>query len=697
MGFKAAFALGLSLICAVPCMNGQAIVAAEAPSKSQAQTAPPAEAQAQVNQAGNAFARYSGYSVRAVIFRNAQRVGQDELLKSLPAQPGQILDRDKVHASISQLFATGRFRTISAEVTPYPDRSLDLAFVVDEKLFIGSIVVYGAPRPPTENQLVNGSKLQLGQEFDEDAVAAGMERMKRLMAESGYFLPTLRMNSALDPQHQRINLSFIIERGDHAHLGQILVKGDSGYEPGKIRSITKLHPGQPVSAGRLSRGLARLRKKYQKSERLEAQVAVVDRNYHTDSNTLDYTLQIDRGPIVDVRLEGAKVRKGLIKKYVPIYEEGAVDEDLMSEGRRNLRDYFQTKGYFDANVDSKLTQKDGRDLVIFDIDRGVRHTFDDLVISGNKYFPTENLRERMAVQPADPLQRHGVFSNALLNHDVSVITGLYQANGFQKVNVTSKVDDDYKGKKGRLRVDINIEEGPQTLVHSVQINGNTHFTSDVLLEKLSTIEGQPFSSYLLGNDRDSIVSYYFDRGFPDVQVETTNQPTPNEANRQDVVFRVTEGRQVFVDKILISGLNYTQPFIVQREFRVKEGDAMSQSRILETQRRLYDLSIFNQADIAPANPEGDVSKKDLMVQVEEAKRYTFDYGLGIQAQTGNLNSDCQKISPNPTSPQVCNPTGTTGFSPLATFGVTRSNFRGRDDTIVFRTNVGRLEQTVLLS
>lgn len=658
---------------------------------------PPSTQEAAANQAGSAFSRYAGSRIDSVTFRNAQRIDQHDLLKTLSVQVGQVLDRNKIRASIEQLFATGRFRTISAEVTPHANQSLDLEFVVDEKLFIGSIVVYGAPRPPTANQLVNGSKLQLGQEFDEDAVASAIERMKRLLGENGYFAPTIRMDSSLDPQHQRIGLNFVIDRGKRAKVGQVVVKGDPGFLPRKVLKIAKLKPGQPVSAQRVTRAFTRLRKKYQKSNHLEAQVAVVDRNYHTDTNRLDYVFEIDRGPIVEVHIEGAKLRRGLIKKYVPIYEEGAVDEDLLAEGRRNLLDYFQTKGYFDATVTSKLTQKDGRQLVIFDVDRGERHTLTDLVISGNKYFPKQSIRERMAIQPKDPLQRHGVFSSALLAHDIAAVTGLYQVNGFLQVKVTSKITDDYNGKIGRLRVDINIDEGPQTLVAKMEITGNEHYSTDILRDQLSTIEGQPFSSYVLANDRDTIVSYYYDRGFPEVRVESINQPSANAPNRQDVVFKITEGRQVFVDKILISGLRFTKAFVVSREFEVHEGDPMSQSRILNTQRRLYDLSIFNQVDVAPGNPDGSVDKKDLMMQLEEARRYTFDYGLGFQAQTGNVNSDCQKIAINPTSPQVCNPGGATGFSPLVTFGLTRSNFRGRNDTIVFRTNLGELQQRALVS
>src|SRR5947209_12451805 len=490
------------------------------------------------DQAASAFARYSGYRIRSVSLKGAQRIEQSDMLKSIPLQPGQILDRATVRASLQQLFATGRFRTIAAEVTPSPDRFLDVNLVVEEKLYIGSLFVYGGQRHPTENQLVNSSKLQIGQEFDEDLVAAGIERMKRVLAEDGYFAPTIRMDSSIDPAHQRIELSFIVDRGPHARVGQVIVKGDPGYPNGKIRSIVKLHPGQPVVASHLSRAFTRLHKKYQKSDRLEAQVSMVDRNYHTDTNRLDYVFEINRGPIVDVRVEGANMRRGLIKKYVPIYEEGAVDEDLLSEGRRNLRDYFQTQGYFDVKVTSTLTKKDQRQLVIFNVDKRKRHTFKDLVIQGNKYFPKESIRERMAIQPADALQRHGLFSSALLEHDVSVITALYQANGFQAVKVTSNVVDDYQGKAGRLQVQVNIEEGPQTLVKSVSITGNTTFSQDLLLDQLSTIPGQPYSTYLLGNDRDSVVSYYFDRGFPDVQVDTTTSPSPEQPNRRDVAFKI---------------------------------------------------------------------------------------------------------------------------------------------------------------
>ena len=42
-----------------------------------------------------------------------------------------------------------------------------------------------------------------------------------------------------------------------------------------------------------------------------------------------------------VKAVEAKVSNRTLKKYVPVFEERRVDRDLLVEGARNLRDYFQ--------------------------------------------------------------------------------------------------------------------------------------------------------------------------------------------------------------------------------------------------------------------------------------------------------------------------------------------------------------------
>ena len=74
------------------------------------------------------------------------------------------------------------------------------------------------------------------------------------------------------------------------------------------------------------------------------------------------------------------------------------------------------------------------------------------------------------------------------------------------------------------------------------------------------------------------------------------------------------------------------------------------------------------------------------MNVQEAKRYTFNYGVGLEFQTGQ-----------PVAGGTNTPLGETGVSPRVSFGVTRLNFRGRNHTLTFKADVGSLQQRGLVS
>ena len=80
-----------------------------------------------------------------------------------------------------------------------------------------------------------------------------------------------------------------------------------------------MHPGDRVTADRVSSALQRIRKKYLKQNRLLAQVSVASRIYRPDANRLDFTFLIDPGPSVDIAVEGFKVRKSVLRKRVTFF------------------------------------------------------------------------------------------------------------------------------------------------------------------------------------------------------------------------------------------------------------------------------------------------------------------------------------------------------------------------------------------
>src|ERR1019366_4285858 len=398
------------------------------------------------------------------------------------------------------------------------------------------------------------------------------------------------------------------------------------------------------------------------NDHLEAQVSLIDHRYHPDTNRLDYVFKAEEGPTVAITAEGAKISKRQLRKLVPVYQENAVDDDLLNEGRRNVRDYLQTQGYFDATVDVRRQSSPEKDHlnITYKIDAGVRHKLAAVRVEGNKYFDGDTIRERMGLQPSSVLLPNGRFSQRLLADDLTVIKNLYLANGFLDVKVTADLQDDYQGREGQMGVMIKIEEGRQTLVNSLQVAGNHSFPQERLAPLMSEVEGQPYSEVNVASDRDAVTYFYFNHGFPNVQFEATASPAPGEPHRMQVTYTITEGEQVFVDRVLVSGREYTRPYIVDRQMRIGDGDPLSQARLVDSQRRLYDLGLFNQVDMAVQNPDGQAPSKDVLFNLQEARRWTFRYGGGIEFATGNI-------------PTTNNPQGKTGVSPNGVLEVTRLN------------------------
>ncbi len=651
----------------------------DAPAAAAANVAPPAV----MVMGGGA---YQGRTVHDIQFRGVSGDAAilNQLRELVEQKTGEPLDRRKVRSSIQQLYATGRFANLQAEAEQRPDAQVTLVFVAQPNFFVGFMTMEGAPKRPTAAQLLDSSKLTLGELFTPEKLEAAFASMKQVLADNGYYQAEVTAEKIEHPETQQVELHFHVVPGAPATVGQVTIKGSPGYSPEEVRNLAHLHSGDRVSVDRLTKALQHLRKRYQKEHRLEAQIAVSNRIYRQQSNTLDYVFSVVRGPTVDISVEGAGISQRTLKKLVPVFEEYAVDDDLLNEGRRNLRTYFQTRGYFDTDVTVQRDPQPEQNHVhiVYVVNRGSRHNLSDLRIDvqpapGRRpYYEADDLRERMQVQPSGILFSHGRFSPDMLARDVRTLEDLFRSQGFQQVKVTTEVEDDYKGEKDRMAVFVHVNEGLQTLVGNLVISGNQSFSRDELPE-LSTEEGQPFSDASLASDRDSVLNFYFNNGFPDVQFEATSKPEANDSTRMNVTYVIKEGDRVYVDRVLTSGLHYTHPWVVRRDMKVRNGDPLNQENMYLSQAAFYDLGIFNEVNMAVQNPEGRAKYKDIAFQFQEAKRWTFNYGLGLEIQTGTPANA---------------PSGRTGASPRVSFDVNRINFRGREHTLTLHSHVGRLQQ-----
>jgi len=323
-----------------------------------------------------------------------------------------------------------------------------------------------------------------------------------------------------------------------------MIAGENNLSDDVVARVTGwripiIHWWRKVTAGRTRKGVQSLLARYQRQDHLTARVELDKLDYDSEHRRVRPSLTATIGPEIKIKAVETHVSKRVLKRYVPVFQERSVDNDLLVEGRRNLSDYFQSQGYYDAQVDFRVQPTtDGVQTIEYVISRGQRFKLAQVSIAGNKYFDSDLIRERMFTAPASLSVWHGRYSEAFLRKDEESVSALYRDNGFRDIKVTPVVDRQYRGKPGQFAVTFRIEEGPQWIIDHLEIRGVSEENRAGLTSQLASSAGQPFSDGNLSLDRTTTLNYYYDRGFPAATFTASWQPTQT-PHHVDLVYTVT--------------------------------------------------------------------------------------------------------------------------------------------------------------
>ncbi len=165
---------------------------------------------------------------------------------------------------------------------------------------------------------------------------------------------------------------FHVNLGKRAKVGNVEVRGPEPAEANRLLHATRslratatgasVKPGKSYTPKRIDSAVALMKRDLANQHHLASKVHLDQSRYHRDTNHADIVIDALPGPVVSVRVVGAKLswlpflRGRQMKKLIPIFSEGTVDPDLVEEGRRNLIDFFQSKGYFDVKVNSSIVE-----------------------------------------------------------------------------------------------------------------------------------------------------------------------------------------------------------------------------------------------------------------------------------------------------------------------------------------------------
>jgi outer membrane protein assembly factor BamA len=429
-----------------------------------------------------------------------------------------------------------------------------------------------------------------------------------------------------------------------------------------------------------------------KQDRLGAQVQMVGAEYDPATNRANISFHVAAGPLVRVQLTGAHVWKATQRRLLPVYQQVGVDDELVQEGRRNLISHFQSKGFFDATVETTVSHQGTGETIQYKIVRGPKHKVSTVSIDGNKTLGDPQLLAHVSVKQAKFLSR-GLYSETLLRSSVKNLEATYHAEGFSSVKVTTKVE----GKGSNIDVTFFVDEGPRDIVSELNVVGNTTMPIAQLVPKgLKLTAGQPYSQSKANDDRRNITVKYLESGYLISSFREVVKSERGAPHNLTVTYQITEGPKVTTSSVVTLGILHTRQLFIDRSSKFTLHAPLTTGGMLTAESRLYSPGIFDWAEVTPRRPITTQTQEDVLVKVHEAKRNTLTYGFGFEVvnRGGSLPSGTVAVPGLPpvgvsssfvTSEQ-------TFWGPRGSAEYTRRNIFGLAESLTLGTLDGRLLQ-----
>src|SRR5271168_792392 len=138
----------------------------------------------------------------------------------LDLHPGVVLGRDALRSSLRRLYASGRYAEISAQVFTLPG-GVRVDFLVRDNFFIGNVRIQGLNEPPSESQALGTLRLGLGETFRQRELDAGLERVRQLLRDDGFYGAIFHPDLARRPETQLVDVTLRVVTGPRARIASV--------------------------------------------------------------------------------------------------------------------------------------------------------------------------------------------------------------------------------------------------------------------------------------------------------------------------------------------------------------------------------------------------------------------------------------------------------------------------------------------
>lgn len=374
-----------------------------------------------------------------------------------------------------------------------------------------------------------------------------------------------------------------------------------------------------------------------------------------------------------------KVKEEEVYAALPFRESGVFDRREAHLGIEELLIYHKTRGYLFADVEMQYV--DYREMyeawpyplvggVTYRVTRGQPSEIRVLSFPGLSEEESELLLSLMETRRYDFFDVGGFLQVEQLLSDMDVIKKYYADRGFFHMSYPlARLQDDqirvqiirrkdrtiwryhYLDKafdvikpdwENAIRVEIPIERGEGSRVREFAIVGADALPAKTLYKDLPLQQDGEFSARLVRGTKAALEARYQALGRPVIitvscvgiepEVSAADCDVAKVQSRHiDVEFRVVEGKQQLMGRVLVVGNLKTSRRVVERDFP-DEGEPFDRIKVDEAIRRLRNTGVFSSVRLVTLGPDEVPPRKtvDVAVQVEEARTRQVEVSAGFQ-------------------------------------------------------------------
>ena len=408
----------------------------------------------------------------------------------------------------------------------------------------------------------------------------------------------------------------------------IKVEGNQRIEEGTIRSYMLVQPGDVFDPDRIDRSL----------KTLYATGLFQDVTLRRDGSTL--VVKVQENPIVSrIAFEGnRKLNDEQLRGELQLRARAVFTPQLAQADRQRLLDLYARRGRFGATVVPKVIKLDqNRVDVVFEINEGETTLVSRIAFVGNHAFSENRLREVINSREQAfyrILSSSDQYDPEKINFDKELLRRFYLKNGYADFDVrdaTAELSPDRRA----FFVTFTISEGERYTVGQVSIDSKLrNLNGDELRPLLEIAPGDTYDGDVVERTTQAIQDAVQNRGYAFVDVKPRiARDRPKKT--VDLVFDITEGPRVYVERIDISGNTRTKDKVIRREFRLAEGDAFNAATVRRSRQRLQDLGYFNSVTVQPS-PGSAPDRAILNAVVDEKATGELTLGGGYSTDAGAL-------------------------------------------------------------